>query len=558
MDEESILSFAPGFSFTTAGVDDIKSDDKVSMAVREAKTKYSLDDNLLQDMEDKDVAISSDSDDEIDFDESNKTINFEDSPVGPAKSFADMRLSKPIERALDSLGFTLPTPIQSIAIPVGLTGRDICGAAETGSGKTAAFLIPIIERLLHKSSRVSGCRVLILLPTRELALQCHTVATRLLRFVNKIECAALVGGESLAEQRVALRRRPDIVIGTPGRIIDHLHNTASFHFDDVDILVLDEADRMLEEGFQDELEEIVKHCKPSRQSLLFSATMTDRVEELARLSLNKPVRLFMDAPGSLTRLLEQHFVRVRKEEDRLAIMLSVIKQELAKKSHHRMIVFLPTKEMCHRVAILWKLASLPECVELHGKLDQATRSHNLTLFREGRASCLLATDVAARGLDIHNVTLIINYSLPPAFPQYCHRVGRTARAGKTGRAISLIGESDRKLMRQIIRNTPPSASRPCQRRLNSSLVVTLKKFLVDSKEDVLHILQLEQEDNELKKAEAELRRAESVLEEKMSKKSHTLATKSKSDNKKGISWFQKKSSKRPDIPQSKATKGCRK
>lgn len=553
-EEEEREFFATGFLFDpsagAATCEQAATDgtvSKVEQVLNEAKAKYVVDNTICPVDNDKEgdlTASESDSDaEESDSDEN--TIHFEDAPVPPAATFAEMSLSAPLVKALEAMSFAKPTPIQSIAVPVGLTGRDICGAAETGSGKTAAFLIPCVERLLHRTSRVPGCRVLVLLPTRELALQCHAVLQRLVRFARRITSLPLVGGESLQEQRAALQKvKPDIVIATPGRLIDHLQNTTSFDLDQVDVLILDEADRMLEAGFEDELAEIVRQCPRSRQTVLFSATMTDRVDALSRLSLNKPVRLFIDSPGQLARNLEQHFVRVRKESDRTAILLAVAKEHVGR--FDRMIVFVPTKEMCHRLAIQWRLASLPSCVELHGGLEQSERNKNLDMFRHGQAAVLLATDVAARGLDIPQVTLVLNYSLPPAFPQYCHRVGRTARAGRTGRAVSLIGEHDRKLMRSIIKATSPTASRPKQRRLHAPLVKWFAKFLETSSEDVERVLAAEAEEKELRKAEAELKRAESILNKTMNG--------DKTGNKRRPEWFQKKEQKRADLPQSKVVK----
>ncbi len=526
--------FAPGFSFSV-DTDGGLEKDKVGQEIQERRAKYTLDSSILLKPSALEQELSESDSEEVCAD--TEKISFEDAPVPPATSFTDMQLSKPLVRALGSLDYSTPTPIQAIAIPVGLTGRDICGAAETGSGKTAAFLIPVIERLLHKTNRVPGCRVLILLPTRELATQCFEVASKLSRFCsNSITCALLIGGEPIQQQRADLMRlRPDLVIGTPGRVIDHLQNTASFDFDRLAVLVLDEADRMLEEGFQDELEEIVRNCPRSRQTLLFSATMTDRVEQLVRLSLNRPVRLFIDMPGMLARTLEQSFVRIRREEDRLAIMFSLIKELESK--HSKMIVFLPTKELCHRACILWRLASLPPCAELHGGLDQNARNTNLDSFREGSARALLCTDVAARGLDVPGVSLVVNYSLPPGLTQYTHRVGRTARAGRSGRSLSLVGETDRKLLRQIIKSTP--GVRPRQRPQNPELVRWFCKFMEDAQDDLKRILKLEEEERELKLAEAELRRAENMIQSKQMKG-------------KGVKrdWFQKKSEKKRDRPQS--------
>lgn len=541
-------SFATGFYFdpSAGGASTSGTVGRVEQVLIGCKTRYPFDPSVLptQDNEADWSADSSDEDEEDLEEQTESQIHFEESSVPPAATFAEMSLSAPLIKALAAMNFATPTAIQSIAVPVGLTGRDICGAAETGSGKTAAFLIPCVERLLHKTGRVPGCRVLVLLPTRELALQCHSVLQRLTRFCGKRVCSVpLVGGESLQEQRASLtKHKPDVVIATPGRLIDHLHNTASFSLDQVDVLILDEADRMLEAGFEDELQEIIKQCPKSRQTVLFSATMTDKVDALSRLSLNKPIRLFIDSPGQLARHLEQHFVRVRREQDRLAILLATVKEHVGR--FDRMIVFVPTKEMCTKLAVQWRLAGLPECRELHGGLEQHRRNSNLDAFRRGEAAVLLATDVAARGLDIPQVTLVLNYSLPPNIAQYCHRVGRTARAGRSGRAVSLVGQHDRKLMRSIIKSTPPASTRPKQRRSHAPLVAWFSKFLVNSEQDVQKVLEAEREERELGKAERELKKAERFL----GAQSSGAVTKKPE-------WFQKKSQKRPDLPQSRERGG---
>ena len=229
-----------------------------------------------------------------------------------SNSFQEMSLSRPILRGLASVGFSEPTPIQKKTIPVALLGKDVVGGAVTGSGKTAAFMIPILERLLYRPRRIPTSRVAILMPTRELAVQCHNVAKKLASFTDVTFCQ-LVGGFSLREQETVLRSRPDVIIATPGRFIDHMRNSASFTVDTLEILVLDEADRMLEDGFADELNEILATIPKSRQTMLFSATMTDQVDKLIRVGLNRPVRLMVDANKQTVGTLMQEFVRLRPE-----------------------------------------------------------------------------------------------------------------------------------------------------------------------------------------------------------------------------------------------------
>lgn len=281
-------------------------------------------------------------------------------------SFQNYNLSRPILRGLAAVGFTTPTPIQRKTIPVALMGKDIVGGAVTGSGKTAAFVIPILERLLYRPRKVPTSRVAILVPTRELAVQCYNVATKLATYTDITFCQ-LVGGFSLREQENILKKRPDVIIATPGRFIDHMRNSASFTVDTLEILVLDEADRMLDDGFADELDEILKTIPKSRQTMLFSATMTSSVDRLIRVGLNRPVRLMVDAQKQTVSTLTQEFVRLRpgRENKRLGYLIHLC-QEVYK---NRVIVFFRQKKETHRVRIVFGLFGL-KAAELHGSMTQ--------------------------------------------------------------------------------------------------------------------------------------------------------------------------------------------
>ena len=281
-------------------------------------------------------------------------------------SFQSMSLSRPILRGLASVGFSEPTPIQVKTIPVALLGKDVVGGAVTGSGKTAAFMIPILERLLYRPKKVPTSRVAILMPTRELAVQCFNVGKKLASFTDVTFCQ-LVGGFSLREQESVLRSRPDIIIATPGRFIDHMRNSASFTVDSLEILVLDEADRMLEDGFADELNEILTTIPKSRQTMLFSATMTDSVDKLIRVGLNRPVRLMVDARKQTVGTLIQEFVRLRpgREDKRLAYLLHLCSTLYT----DRVIIFFRQKKEAHRVRIIFGLCGF-KAAELHGSMTQ--------------------------------------------------------------------------------------------------------------------------------------------------------------------------------------------
>lgn len=281
-------------------------------------------------------------------------------------SFQAMSLSRPILRGLASVGFTEPTPIQNKAVPIAMQGKDVVGGAETGSGKTAAFLIPILERLLYRPKKVPTTRVAIFMPTRELAVQCFNVATKLASFTD-ITFALMAGGFSSRDQEAVLKTRPDVVIATPGRFIDHMQNTAAFQVEHLEILVLDEADRMLEEGFETQLNEILTTIPKSRQTMLFSATMTSTVDRLIRIGMDKPVRLMVDAKKHTVAGLTQEFVRLRqgKEDKRLAYLMYICEKIYTE----RVIIFFRQKKEAHRVRVVFALCGL-KASELHGNMSQ--------------------------------------------------------------------------------------------------------------------------------------------------------------------------------------------
>ncbi|KAG6902869.1 nucleolar DEAD-box protein required for synthesis of 60S ribosomal subunit [Termitomyces sp. Mi166 len=452
-----------------------------------------------------------DSEPETQADKDRKAAFF-DSEMGPGEnhsSFLTMNLSRPILKALTTLGFTKPTPIQAATIPVALLGKDVVGGAVTGSGKTAAFMIPILERLLYreKGKNSAAIRCIILVPTRELAVQCFDVGTKLATHTD-IRMCLVVGGLSVKSQEAALRLRPDIIIATPGRLIDHIHNSPSFTLDTLDVLVLDEADRMLSDGFADELGEIIKSCPLSRQTMLFSATMTDSVDELVKMSLNKPVRLFVDPKRSTARGLIQEFVRVRagKESERSALLVALCKSTFKTS----VIIFLRSKKLAHQMRIVFGLLGL-KCEELHGDLSQEQRLKALQLFRDGSIDYLMATDLASRGLDIKGVETVINYDMPGQLAQYLHRVGRTARAGNKGRSVTLVGEADRKMLKTAIKYAA-GQYQVRHRIIPVEVVNRWVQSLEELKHDIAAVLRDEKEEKEIRKAEMELRKGENMVE----------------------------------------------
>ncbi|XP_031476571.1 DEAD-box ATP-dependent RNA helicase 28 [Nymphaea colorata] len=424
-----------------------------------------------------------------------------------ANSFIELNLSRPLLRACEALGYQKPTPIQAACIPLALTGRDICGSAITGSGKTAAFSLPVLERLIFRPKRVLAIRVLVLTPTRELAVQVHSMIEKLAQFTD-IRCCLVVGGLSMKMQEAALRSRPDIVVATPGRMIDHLRNSQSVGLEELAILILDEADRLLELGFSAEINELVKLCPRQRQTMLFSATMTDQVDELVKLSLNKPVRLAADPSMKRPATLSEEVVRIRptREANKEAILLSLCSRNFVNK----VIIFCGTRKEAHLLKILFGLAGF-KAAELHGDLTQAQRLDALELFRKQQVDFLIATDVAARGLDIIGVQTVVNFSCPQDINSYVHRVGRTARAGRGGHAVTFITERDRSLLKGIVKK---AGSKLLSRTVAETSVVKWCNWIEQMEDQVAEILQEEREERALRRAEMEAAKAEHMIEHK--------------------------------------------
>lgn len=424
-----------------------------------------------------------------------------------ANSFVELNLSRPLLRACESLGYKKPTPIQAACIPLALTGRDICGSAITGSGKTAAFALPVLERLLYRPRRIPAIRVLILTPTRELAVQVHSMTDKIAQFTDVRSCL-VVGGLSTKAQESALRSRPDIVVATPGRMIDHLHNAQSVGLEELAVLILDEADRLLELGFSSEVQELVKLCPKRRQTMLFSATMTEEVAELVKLSLTSPVRLSADPSTKRPSTLTEEVIKIRPihEAKQEAILLALCSRTFTSKA----IIFSGTKQAAHRLKILFGLSDL-KAAELHGNLTQAQRLDALEQFRKQEVDFLIATDVAARGLDIIGVQTVINFACPRDITSYVHRVGRTARAGKEGCAITMVTERDRRLLKAMAKR---AGSKLLSRVVAEQSIAKWCQNIEQMEDDVASIIQEEREERALRKAEMEANKAQNMVEHK--------------------------------------------
>jgi superfamily II DNA/RNA helicase len=341
-------------------------------------------------------------------------------------TFDALGVSPDLVAALAAAGITIPLPIQAGTIADAMAGRDVCGKAKTGSGKTLAFGLPLIERTgKSKPGRPGG---LVLVPTRELAHQVHQVLAPLARS-RHLRMLAVYGGTSMEPQVKALRRGVDIVIATPGRLID-LGERREVSFDEVGVVVLDEADRMVDMGFLPQVEWVLRRLGPVRQTLLFSATLDREVDHLVRAYANDPVHHEVVSDMPTVEAMEHRFLKVH-QMDKLKVAAAVAR------GVERTLVFVRTKHGADRLGLQFRKEGVASAV-LHGGMAQGARQRELTRFREGRVGVLVATDVAARGLDIDGIDVVVHYDPPEDHKAYLHRSGRTARAGETGIAVSLV------------------------------------------------------------------------------------------------------------------------
>jgi ATP-dependent RNA helicase RhlE len=360
-------------------------------------------------------------------------------------TFADLSLAEPLLRALNEKNYTIPSPIQAKAIPFLLQGRDLIGVAQTGTGKTAAFALPIIQRLSANPAPATPKRprALILAPTRELAAQIAQSFGAYGKFF-KLSHAVVFGGVSASPQIRALQRGVDILIATPGRLQD-LERSKHVVLDKVEVFVLDEADRMLDLGFVHEIKRIITKLPPKRQSLLFSATMPLAIQELASSIVHNPARVEVTPAASTVERIDQHVCNVNRG-DKSKLLVHFIN----KHPQGLVLVFVRMKHMANKlVDQLYKDGVKAEAI--HGNKSQGARERALENFRAGRSRVLVATDIAARGIDVKGIALVVNYDLPEEPESYVHRIGRTARAGLDGMAIAFCDSSERNLLRSVER-----------------------------------------------------------------------------------------------------------
>jgi len=361
-------------------------------------------------------------------------------------SFANLGLSKEILRAVSGRGYTSPTPIQAQAIPVVLSGRDLMGGAQTGTGKTAGFTLPILQLLSASTKPVTGkapIRVLILIPTRELAAQVEESVREYGKYL-KLNSMTMIGGVNINPQIQRLRTRVDILVATPGRLLDHVQQR-TVDLSHVEILVLDEADRMLDMGFIRDIKKILALLPKQRQNLLFSATFSDEIKALADGLLNDPALIEVARRNATAELISQKVYPVDRERKR-ALLTKLIKDY----NWFQVLVFTRTKHGANNLAEYLNKEDI-SAMAIHGNKSQAARTRALAEFKSGKLQVLCATDIAARGIDISELPHVVNYELPNVAEDYVHRIGRTGRAGSEGEASSLVCIDEHQLLRGIER-----------------------------------------------------------------------------------------------------------
>lgn len=359
-------------------------------------------------------------------------------------AFDTLSLQPEILKAVTKAGYTNPTKIQSKAIPMIMGGSDIRASAQTGTGKTAAFLLPALNLLASPSKKEGkGPRILILVPTRELAMQITAQAEKYSRYLNRVKTVCVVGGVPYPKQVSKLSRPYDILIATPGRLIDFM-DRGKIDFSRIEMVVLDEADRMLDMGFVKPVEQIVAKTPSSRQMLMFSATLQGEVIKLSKRLLNDPLEIKIDAEHAKHENIKQalHFVDDRHHKNRL------LDHILMQDGVDNTIIFTSTKRYADQLVRELKDKEFPAAA-LHGDMNQRQRSRTIKLLRNGKINVLVATDVAARGIDVQSITHVINFDLPNNVEDYVHRIGRTGRAGATGTALSFVAGRDAFLVKKI-------------------------------------------------------------------------------------------------------------
>lgn len=356
-------------------------------------------------------------------------------------NFSDMKLINGLLNNLKDAGYLTPTPIQAGAIPAILDGKDLLGIAQTGTGKTAAFTLPIIQHLLKRNPNSKDPRALILVPTRELATQIQTNIETYAKNLN-IKSIAIFGGVNQATQVKAMRGGIDILVATPGRLLDLIQQD-EIRLKKIEMFVLDEADRMLDMGFIEDIERIIKELPIERQSMFFSATMPAKIVHLSKEILSSPIRIEIARSGTSADNIDQKIIFCKKQ-DKFQLLRKIIKEQKPELA----IVFTKKKDSAEKVREYLRFHKIPSVI-IHGDKDQSDRDRALELFKNKSMKIMIATDVAARGIDIPDVSHVINYELPMEAESYVHRIGRTARAGREGKAITFCDETESEIIERV-------------------------------------------------------------------------------------------------------------
>lgn len=413
------------------------------------------------------------------------------------KTFRELGLSENLLRALDELGYEKPTPIQSASIDPLMAGKDILGQAQTGTGKTGAFALPLLNKVTSQSTP----QILVLAPTRELAVQVAEAFGSYAKFMKGFHVLPIYGGQSMQQQLNALKRGPQVIVGTPGRVMDHMRR-GTLKLDSLKALVLDEADEMLKMGFIDDIEWILEHTPSERQLALFSATMPEQIKRVANQHLRSPVHVRIESSQTTVESIEQRFVQV-SQHNKLEALVRVLEVE----NTEGIIIFVRTRNSCVELAEKLEArgyASSP----LHGDMNQQARERAVEQLKRGKLDILIATDVAARGLDVERIGHVVNYDIPYDAEAYVHRIGRTGRAGRTGMAILFVTTREMRMLRTIERSTNsrispmkiPSPETVAERRLSrlgEQLAETINTDLDFMKDAVAQLCQQLEVDTDL-------------------------------------------------------------
>ena len=471
-----------------------KKNKELGLSQQDIEPEKNNDESIPDKIKDKEISLLEEDSQENSLENFNFQDKFENALYAKGISFTNFNLSKLIIKALSELEYYTPTKVQEKVIPIALNGHDIFVNSETGSGKTACFLLPIVQRIIisrnskeKKNENVINTQALIIVPTRELALQCNEMLTKFLKYID-LNYIFLCGGLSVENQMKQMKNKiPDIIITTPGRLLDLIYNKKNLSLEHVNILVLDEADKLLELGFKDAIFEILELIKKNknRQTLLFSATLNPKLLDLGEHALNNPIKIKI-AQSAILNNLSQSIVRIKfanleqnNYEKRMAYLLLLIKQKKLK----RTIIFFNTKQDCHKCVLYFNHFNINSCVELHGNKTQTERIKSLDDFIKGNVDFLLSTDIAGRGIDIEKVKCVINFQMPFLAERYIHRVGRTARKGYLGEAITICDDKERLLIKKIFKKEKVNINlKPI--KINNEDIKDLYKKIIKAKSDI--------------------------------------------------------------------------